>query len=155
MSENKLEKEMTDKKEVTEVKNVVDLLLSLDADKVKMPSITHTMFCKKLGIDVSFECRAVEPEFFDELQTSGLKIEKGSLKDLDNFKMKSNVILASCNLFKDDKLLKHFNSPTPKELLRRMLLAGEINELYDKICELNGYRDDNKKDKEIEEKIKN
>ena len=44
MSENKLEKEMIDKKEVTEVKNIVDLLLSLDADKVKMPSITHTMF---------------------------------------------------------------------------------------------------------------
>ncbi|UDN56653.1 phage tail assembly chaperone [Clostridioides sp. ES-S-0010-02] len=156
MSENRLEKEIVDKKEVTEVKNIVELLLKMDAGEIKMPSMTYKIFCKKVGIELPFECTALEPETFDELQSSGLKIENGSLKDLDNFKMKTNIILASCKTFKDKELLKHFKSPTPRELLRKMLLAGEINDLYNKICELNGYSESNsEKDKRIEEKIKN
>ncbi len=40
---------------------------------------------------------------------------------------------------KDKRLLEHFNAPTPKELLKKMLLPGEIAELHNVVNELGGY----------------
>ena len=43
---------------------------------------------------------------------------------------------------KDKKLLEKFNAPTPKELLQKLLLSGEITNLYNVISELSGYGPD-------------
>ena len=54
------------------------------------------------------------------------------------------------DVFRNKEVLEHFKAPTPKELINKLLLAGEIDELYNTINELNGY------DKEDEEEdIKN
>ncbi len=160
MSENKLSKDMEvkevkEKKSIDECKNAVDLLLSIDADEVKMPSDTYDMYCEKVKMRIPFECFAIDPEYFEELQSSGVEMKKNKIKDIDGFKMKANIILACCPLFKDEDIKKKFKAPTPKELLRKLLLAGEINELYDFISELNGYGEEDNKDKKLHDEIKN
>lgn len=141
-----------DKKGMDECRNAVDLLLSLDADSVKMPVKTKDIYCEKLGITLPMECRAVGPERFEKLSRSGYKMKDGVMQDFDSYKMKINVILETYPMLKDDALISKFNAATPKELANKLFLNGDITRLYDFACEVNGYGDD---DKDIEEEIKN
>ena len=43
---------------------------------------------------------------------------------------------------KNKELMEKFNAPTPKELLQKLLLSGEITNLYNVISELSGYGPD-------------
>ena len=36
--------------------------------------------------------------------------------------------------------MKHFNAPTPIELVRRLLLDGELSELYSTVSSLSSYQ---------------
>ena len=44
------------------------------------------------------------------------------------------------DLFKNKDLMKHFNAPVPLELVRRLLLDGELAELYSTITNLSSYQ---------------
>jgi hypothetical protein len=50
-------------------------------------------------------------------------------------------------VFKNNDVMQHFGAPTPKELVKKLLLSGEIDELYSEISNLNGY--DRKKKDEV------
>ncbi len=142
MIENKenieLEKEL---KEIDECRNAVDLLLSIDAGMVNMPAKTKNVYCSKANITLPMECKAIEPERFEKLTKDGYKYKNGEVKDFDSFKVKSSVIIETYSLFKDEKLLRAHNAATPKELLKKLFVSGEIMELYDFACEVNGYGD--------------
>ena len=55
--------------------------------------------------------------------------------------------------FADENLLKHFNAFTPIDIFEKLFLAGEVNDIYNKIAKLSGY-DKDEKEKNIEE-VKN
>jgi len=66
--------------------------------------------------------------------------------------MKTLIIIEGCpEVFKSKEVMDHFEAPSPKELIRKLLLSGEIDDLYNAINELSGYE----KDEEDEEEIKN
>jgi hypothetical protein len=134
--------------------NIVEKLLKMDAGKIEMPTKVITIQAKKLGQPIEFPCKAVDPEKFAEIQENSLVMKKGDVKKVESYKLKTLTIIEGCpEVFKSKEVMGHFGAPTPKDLVKKLLLSGEIQDLYDAICELSGY-DPDKEDKD-EEEIKN
>lgn len=133
--------------------SLVDKLLQIDAGKVKMPEkeVEIKRLSEILGEKVVFKCRAIDGERYADIQKMGIDIsKKGNVKDINMYKMQVLSIIEGViepNL-KDKRLLEHYNCVTPEELVNKLLLAGEITDLYNTIVSLSGY------DIEVEE-IKN
>ncbi|KZL94369.1 phage tail assembly chaperone [Clostridium magnum] len=133
--------------------NIVEKLLKIDAGKIEMPKKDIKLQLKKLGQEVEFPCKAIDPERYAEIQEGAIELKKGDIKKINMYEMKAMTIIAGCpEVFKNEEVMKHFNAPTPKELIRKLLLSGEMDDLYNAINELSGYKKD---DDEDEEKIKN
>jgi hypothetical protein len=120
----------------------LDLLLKLDQTKLKRP--TKEVEIKRLSAitdeKVVFVCEALTADEMAGIQEMVLDV-KG--QDVDVSEMQVLTVLAGVKepSFKDQKLLSYYNAPTPKELLRKLLLPGEIAALYNNISELSGYGD--------------
>ena len=59
--------------------------------------------------------------------------------------------MEGCPMFKDKALREHFNCPTAKELINKLLLKGEVEDLVEAINNLS----DLKKIEKAEDEIKN
>ena len=129
--------------------NTIERLLKMDAGKIKMPEKDIKMKLKKLdNEEFVFPCKAVDPEIVAELQESALEFSDGNIDKIKMYHTKVMTIVEGCpSVFKSQELMKHFNAATPKELVKKLLVSGEMDELNNKINELGGY--DKKKDKEI------
>lgn len=139
------------------IMSLIDKLLQLDANKVvQKPTKEFEIerLSNLLGEKVIFKCQALDGETYADIQRSSIDIsKKGNIRDMKLFNMKVMTCVEGIiepNL-KDKRLLEHFNVPTPKELIKKMLLPGEIDDLYNIINELSGYE----RDDEDEEDIKN
>jgi hypothetical protein len=134
--------------------NLVEKLLKLDAGKIEIPTKVITIQSKKLKEPIEFICKAIDPERFAEIQEGSLVIKKGDVKRVDTYKLKTMVIIEGCpDVFKSKEVADHFGAVGPRELVKKLLLSGEIEDLYNGICEVSGY--DKEKDDEDEEEIKN
>ena len=129
--------------------NIIDTLMSIDAGVLETPKATHKMYVKKIGKELEFEIQAINPEKATEIQQKALKIENGSITDMDIYKTKVLTILEGCPMFKDKDLRDHFKAPTPKELINKLLLKGEVDNLVDAINDLSELKEINKVDEEI------
>ena len=109
------------------------------------------MFVKKIGEELEFEIQAINAEKATEIQQKAIKIENGNVSDIDVYKTKVLTIMEGCPMFKDKALREHFNCPTPKELINKLLLKGEVEDLVDAINNLS----DLKKIEKAEDEIKN
>ncbi|MGB9813531.1 MAG: phage tail assembly chaperone [Thermovenabulum sp.] len=124
--------------------SLVDKLLQLDAAKIKMPEkeIEMKRLSELLDEKVVFKIRAIDGERYADIQRLAINISnKGNVKDIDMYKLQVLTIIEGVvepNL-KDKRLLEHFNCATPEELVKRLLLAGEITDLYNEIAKLSGY----------------
>jgi hypothetical protein len=129
--------------------NTVEKLLKMDAGKLKMPEKNIPMKLAKFdNEEFIFPCKAIDPEIMSEIQEDAVEMKKSDISKIKIYNMKIRTIIEGCPIFKDKELMEHFNAPTPKELIKKLLISGEIDELYNKISELNGYEKD-------EEDIKN
>ena len=131
--------------------NIIDKLMKIDAGTLETPKAVHKMFVKKVGEELEFEIQAINPEKATEIQQKAIKIDKGNVSDIDLYKTKVLTILEGCPMFKDKELRNHFNAPTPKELIGKLLLKGEIDALVDAINDLSEL----KEIKGSEDEIKN
>lgn len=132
--------------------NTVEKLLKFDAGKIKMPEEIVKMTPKKLGFEIEFLCKAISPEIYSEIQENAVELRKGDIKKINMHKSKVLTLVEGCpDVFKSKELMEHYGCATPKELVNKLLLSGEIDELANKLAELNGYE----KDEEEEEDIKN
>ena len=132
--------------------NVIDKLLKMDAGKIKLPEKDIVVKLKKLGNEeFTFPCKALDPELVAELQEDALEFDDGGLNKIRVYNTKVMTIIEGCPVvFKNQDILKHFGVLTPKELVKKLLLSGEMDELNNQITALNGY--DKKKD---ESEVKN
>ena len=131
--------------------NIVDKLMKIDAGTLETPKAIHKMFVKKIGEELEFEIEAINAEKATEIQQKAIKIENGNVSDIDVYKTKVLTIMEGCPMFKDKALREHFKCPTPKELINKLLLKGEGDDLVDAINNLS----DLKKIEETEDEIKN
>ena len=131
--------------------NIVDKLMKIDAGTLETPKAVHKMFVTKVGEVLDFEIEAINAEKATEIQQKAIKIENGNVSDIDVYKTKVLTIMEGCPMFKDKALREHFNCPTPKELINKLLLKGEVEDLVDAINNLS----DLKKIEKAEDEIKN
>lgn len=136
--------------------SLVDRLLQLDVNKIiEKPTQEFEVerLSKLLGEKVIFKCQALDGETYADIQRKAIDLtKKGNIRDVQLFEMKVMTCVEGIiepNL-KDKRLLDHFKAPTPKELIKKMLLPGEIDDLYNLISKLSGYEIDDE-----EEDIKN
>ena len=131
--------------------NIVDKLMKIDAGTLETPKAVHKMFVTKVGEVLDFEIQAINAEKATEIQQKAIKIENGNVSDIDVYKTKVLTIMEGCPMFKDKALREHFKAPTPKELINKLLLKGEVEDLVDAINNLS----DLKKIEKAEDEIKN
>lgn len=131
--------------------NIIDKLMKIDAGTLETPKAVHKMFVTKVGEVLDFEIQAINAEKATEIQQKAIKIENGNVADIDVYKTKVLTILEGCPMFKDKALREHFKAPTPKELINKLLLKGEVDDLVDAINNLS----DLKKIEKAEDEIKN
>ena len=128
--------------------NIVEELLKIDLGEVEIPKETKRIYLKKLKKEFSFECVALDAEKANEIRMKSIDLASGTVDDIDMFKLQAYTVIEGCkNVFKNKDLMKHFNAPTPIELVRRLLLDGELTELSNTIKELSSYQE--VKDNEI------
>lgn len=133
--------------------NLVEKLLKIDAGKIVIPNKIITIKSKKLDMNFDFPCKSVDPQKYAEIQEHSLEMKKGEVKSIKMYNMKTLIIIEGCpDVFKSTDLMKHFEAPTPKELIKKLLLSGEIDDLYNGINALSGYSED---EEDEEEEIKN
>lgn len=118
----------------------LDLLLGLDPAKIKRPQkeVEITRLSELLGQPCIFTCKALTADEMDEIQEMVLEIKT---QEVDVPEMQLMTILkgvADPDL-KNEALLKHYDVPTPKELVRKLLLPGEVTKVYTAISDLSGY----------------
>lgn len=131
--------------------NIIDKLMKIDAGTLETPKAVHKMFVTKVGEVLEFEIEAINAEKATEIQQKAIKIENGNVSDIDVYKTKVLTIMEGCQMFKDKALREHFKAPTPKELINKLLLKGEVDDLVDAINNLS----DLKKIEKAEDEIKN
>ena len=125
--------------------------MKIDAGTLETPKAIHKMYVKKIGEELEFEIEAINAEKATEIQQKAIKIENGNVSDIDVYKTKVLTIMEGCPMFKDKALREHFKAPTPKELINKLLLKGEVDDLVDAINNLS----DLKKIEKAEDEIKN
>ncbi|OPJ58439.1 phage tail assembly chaperone [Clostridium oryzae] len=128
--------------------NTVEKLLKLDAKKLKMPEKDIVLKLNRLGgEEIVFPCKAIDAELYAEIQEGSIEIRKGDIKKINMYEMKIRTLVEGCpDIFKSSEVMSHFDAPTPKELIKKLLLSGEIDELYNTINELSGYEKDDEDD---------
>lgn len=109
--------------------NVLDLLLKSENKTFNLPNekVKIKRLSKTFGEDVIFELSALSLDRLEELRG---KEDFYSLAVLEGVKEPN---------LKDKRLQEKFNVHTPIEALKKMLSAGEIEDLYIKISHLSGY----------------
>lgn len=127
--------------------NILDLLLKADLTKIRRPikNVEIKRLSEVLGETVVFKCEALDAEKFNEIQENALQInEKGEFESINTSEMQIFAILEGVkepNL-KSRELMDKFGAVTPKELIKALLLPGEISNLYSMISDLSGFTKD-------------
>ena len=138
--------------------SLLDKLLQADAGKLtEKPHKTYEInrLSKALKTDFILELQAIDAQRYAEIQRMGIDLgKKGNVRDVNIYEMQVFTILDGVKepSLKDKKLLEHFSVTTPKELVTKLFLSGEIADIYNEINELSGYEKD---DDEADEEIKN
>ena len=138
--------------------SLIDKLLAADAGKLtEKPSKLYEVKRLSEKLNTKFELRleALEPQRFSDIQRQSVNLsKKGAIKDFNTFDMQVLTLIDGIKepSMKDEKLLKHFGAVTPKELVPKLFLAGEIADIYNEINVLSGYEAG---DEETDEEIKN
>lgn len=126
----------------------IDLLLKSDVSKLKRPTkdVEITRLSELYGEPFIVTCQALTPSEFNELQeTISINVE-GNI-ELDNNIQVLTILKGTKDPdFKSKELMDHFNVPTPKDLVQKIFLSGEISSIYTNITDLSGFSKDSVKE---------
>lgn len=118
--------------------SIIDLLLETDIEKLKVDNKEYEIkrLSKALGQKFVITCKPLNNEQINH-------IVETSKSDVD---AKLIAIVEACRLegkrFSDKQLMDKFNVMTPKDLINKLLLPGEVSELHSVISKLSGYGKD-------------
>lgn len=132
--------------------NLIDLLLSSDIDKIERPSqeVEIKRLSKVFGEKFTVLCKALSFDKYNEIQENNLKYDISTQKiDMDMNNMQIEMVLNGVfnvsdgsRFFSNKDLQKHFKVHTHKDLIKKLLLGGEIGELATIITKLSGFEGD-------------
>lgn len=132
--------------EIKEAVNVLDLLLGSDIGEIKLP--TKKMEIVRLsgvfGAPFVITVSALSPDRYEEVQDMAVSV-KGKDADIEISLLQVLVVMEGVMdangkpMFKNKDLMSKFKASTPKELVRKLLLSGEIANVYGEIAGLSGF----------------
>jgi hypothetical protein len=140
---------MEDTPETREAVNILDLLLGSDVGEITLPTaqVEITRLSKVFGKPFILTCKALTPEKFEEVQEMAVTVKNKDV-DLDVNLLQLFVVMegvvdeAGKPMFKNKDLMTKFKASSPKELVRKLLLSGEITNVYGAISDLSGFGDE-------------
>ena len=125
--------------------SLIDKLLQMDKAKLmEMPTkeIEMPRLSEMLDTEFKVKCKAIDGERYADIQRSAIDLNKnGGLRNINLYEMQVLTVIDGVvePSLKDERLLAYFGCVTPKELVKKLFLAGEIAELSNVITELSGY----------------
>lgn len=125
--------------------SLIDKLLQMDKAKLmEMPTkeIEIARLSELTGEPFKVKCKAIDGERYADIQRSAIDLnKKGALRNINLYEMQVLTLIEGVvePSMKDERLLGYFGVVTPKELVKKLFLAGEIAELSNVITELSGY----------------
>ena len=125
--------------------SLIDKLLQMDKAKlIEMPTreIEMPRLSELTGEPFKVTCKAIDGERYADIQRSAIDLnKKGGLRNINLYEMQVLTVIDGVvePSLKDERLLGYFGCVTPKELVKKLFLAGEIAELSNVITELSGY----------------
>ncbi|TVX88343.1 phage tail assembly chaperone [Paenibacillus agilis] len=127
-------------------KSTFDLLLGLGQGKLSRPSkeVELKRLSQNAGEPVVFKCQALTMDEFEEIQEISMSVsKKGELESFSASQVQLFTLLKGIVEpdLKDKRLLDAYGVSTPKQLLEssKLLLPGEITQLYNIISSLSGF----------------
>lgn len=132
--------------EAKEAVNVLDLLLGSDIGEIKLPTkrMEITRLSGVFGAPFVITVSALSPDRYEEVQDMAVSV-KGKDADIEISLLQLLVVMEGVMdpsgkpLFKNKDLMSKFKASTPKELVRKLLLSGEITSIYGEIASLSGF----------------
>ena len=126
--------------------NVLKLLLEVDKAKLVKPikQVKIKRLSEAVGQDVIFTVQSLTADEHKEIQDMCFKIDKKNRVEFDTELMKVLTILHGIvdPKLKDKQLLDYHEVRTPKDLIKKLLLPGEQELLYEAIKEISGFDED-------------
>ena len=125
--------------------SLIDKLLQMDKAKLmEMPTreVEMSRLSELTGESFKVKCKAIDGEHYADIQRSAIDLnKKGGLRNINLYEMQVLTLIEGVvePSMKDERLLGYFGVVTPKELVKKLFLAGEIAELSNVITELSGY----------------
>ena len=125
--------------------SLIDKLLQMDKGKLmEMPTkeVELPRLSELTGESFKVKCKAIDGERYADIQRSAIDLnKKGALRNINLYEMQVLTLIEGVvePSMKDERLLGYFGVVTPKELVKKLFLAGEIAELSNVITELSGY----------------
>lgn len=139
--------------------NTIDLLLGIDKGKFEKETkkIKVKSLSKKAGKDIFFTVKEHTMDEFKKISDLATTKKRHGITETDEVKVAIDTILKSVvePNFRDEKLLEYYEAETPKELVKKLLKAGEIMEVYREIEKVSGYNQDEDEQEKEEDDIKN
>ena len=139
--------------------NTIDLLLGIDKGKFEKETkkIKVKSLSKKAGKDIFFTVKELTMDEFKKISDLATTKKRHGITETDEVKVAIDTILKSVvePNFRDEKLLEYYEAETPKELVKKLLKAGEIMEVYREIEKVSGYNQDEDDQEKEEDDIKN
>lgn len=134
--------------ETKEAVNILDLLLGSDIGEIKLPTkqMEIVRLSELYGAPFVITVSALSPDKYEEVQDMAVSV-KGKDVDLDVSQLQLFTVMEGVigedgkPLFKSAELRSKFKVPTPKDVVRKILLSGEITAVYTEIAKLSGFGD--------------
>lgn len=124
--------------------NTLDLLLKADMEKFKLPTkkVEIPRLSTLFNGQAIFTCRALSSSKYSEIQEAA-NFDGGN-QEINVGEIQMMTVLAGViePNFRDKELMEHFKTPTPAELVKKLLLPGEIVTLFNVISDISGFGDD-------------
>lgn len=133
-------------KELKKPANVLDLLLGSDINIIEMPKqeVELKRLSEKFGAPFIVVCEALSQDKYEEVQDLAIEVN-GKDFDINMNLLQTFIVIEGVRdqsgnlLFKNKDLMSKFKAPTPKELVRKLILSGELTGLYTTISNLSGF----------------
>lgn len=118
--------------------DTLELFLKNDINKIKRPSgkMEINRLSKAFGSAVIFEYEALTLDELEDVRQSAIKDDKFEASLMWTFTILKSV--KNPNL-KSQELRDKLGVPTPVDVVKKILLSGEIQQLYNSINEISGF----------------
>lgn len=123
-------------------------LMQFDEGKLKMPTGEIKIRLKKLGGEAfAFPIQALTPAMAGEIAQEAVDMQFGKKgvrsANIEAYRAQVRTIVEGCpTIFKNGELQKKFGAKTPIELVEKLMLSGEMDQLSSAIEALSGYEDE-------------